>query len=212
MDDLKVDPALKSKAESFQRSVKEETAGLHVMLESLSLLTAIVSPEVSVRQYYCYLFLMKQISKVYESEILPLLPGTISVTAQAGASGQIQADLKHIDYTFPGEPAIINFEIPPGKLSVPFALGFMYVMEGSKLGGRVIYKNIHRSLGYTEDAGATYLAGHGAGTAGHWKKFISWLSLYAVENDCEEEIIQGALFVFSSIHGHFVSNRFVYEN
>jgi heme oxygenase len=212
MDDLKVDPALKSKAASFQRSIKEETAGMHARLESLSLLTAIVSAGVTVRQYYCYLLLMKQVSEVYEREILQLLPGLISGPAPAESSGQIQSDLNHMNYTIPGEPAIPAFEIPSDKLSVPFALGFMYVMEGSKLGGRVIYKNIHRSLGYAEDSGASYLGGNGTDTAGHWKKFFFWLSLYAVENDCEEEIIQGALFAFSSIHGYFVSNRLVYEN
>jgi heme oxygenase len=212
MDDLNADPVLKSKAESFQGSIKKETAGLHVMLESLPLLTAIVSPGVTDRQYYCYLVLMQKITDVYEREMLRLLPGIISMPGQTSQSKLIETDLEHIEYTLPRETGISDYEIPPGKLSVPFALGFMYVMEGSKLGGKVIFKHIHRHLGYTEESGAGYLAGYGADTAGHWKKFLLALSLYAVENDCEEEIIQGAMFAFSSIHGYFVINRLVYEN
>lgn len=212
MDDLKSGAVLKSKAESFQRSIKEETAELHVMLESLPLLTAMVSPGVTAFQYYCYLVLMKRISEVYETRVLPVLTGIIPGPAPESSSEQIAMDLLHIDQTLPREKVARDFEIPSHKLSVPFALGFMYVMEGSKLGGKVIFKHIHRSLGYTESSGAGYLAGYGAGTSGHWKNFLLLLSAYAVENDCEEEIIEGAMFAFSSIHEYFVSNRFVYEN
>jgi heme oxygenase len=212
MDDLKSDPVLKSKAESFQRSIKEETAELHAMLEALPLLTAIISPGVTAHKYCCYLALMKKIAEAYETQMLPLLPGIISGPAPAASSQQIEMDLLHIDHALAHEIAIRDFEIPFHKLQVPFALGFMYVMEGSKLGGRVIFTHIHRSLGYTESSGAGYLAGYGADTSGHWKKFLLSLSRYAVENDCEEEVIEGAQFAFSSIHRYFVSNRFVYEN
>jgi heme oxygenase len=100
----------------------------------------------------------------------------------------------------------------PGVISTPFALGFMYVMEGSKLGGKVIYKHINRTLGYTPDSGARFIADYGNDTFVFWKAFLSHLSNYVMENDCEEEAIQGAEFAFSSIYDFLELNRLVYES
>ncbi|MET0334678.1 MAG: biliverdin-producing heme oxygenase [Rhizobacter sp.] len=51
------------------------------------------------------------------------------------------------------------------------ALGSMYVIEGSALGGQVITPMLQQHLGLTPEAGASYFHGHGARTGAMWRDF-----------------------------------------
>ncbi|MBX3619626.1 MAG: biliverdin-producing heme oxygenase [Rhizobacter sp.] len=53
------------------------------------------------------------------------------------------------------------------------ALGSMYVIEGSALGGQVIEPLLHRHLGPTAERGARYFHGHGEATGAMWRDFRS---------------------------------------
>lgn len=52
------------------------------------------------------------------------------------------------------------------------ALGSLYVMEGSTLGGRVIQRNVERCLG---PAACSYFAGYGPDTGAMWRSFLARL-------------------------------------
>lgn len=51
------------------------------------------------------------------------------------------------------------------------ALGSMYVIEGSALGGQVITPLLKQHLGLTPSHGARYFHGHGPATAAMWREF-----------------------------------------
>lgn len=51
------------------------------------------------------------------------------------------------------------------------ALGSMYVIEGSALGGQVIAPMLERHLGLTPERGARYFHGHGPRTGAMWREF-----------------------------------------
>jgi heme oxygenase (biliverdin-IX-beta and delta-forming) len=51
------------------------------------------------------------------------------------------------------------------------ALGSMYVIEGSALGGQVIASALAERLGIGRDSGAAYFHGHGEHTGRHWREF-----------------------------------------
>ena len=55
------------------------------------------------------------------------------------------------------------------------ALGSLYVMEGSTLGGRVIRKNLDRCLGQYSSVGCAYFNGCGADTGVMWLSFLQRL-------------------------------------
>lgn len=55
------------------------------------------------------------------------------------------------------------------------ALGSMYVLEGSTLGGRVIQRNIHRCLGDEGRSSCTYFHGYGQDTGLMWRLFMARL-------------------------------------
>ena len=93
-----------------------------------------------------------------------------------------------------------------GIITPAFALGIMYVMEGSTLGGRFILKNINEALGYTGETGAQYFAGYGNATGSRWKNFINQMAQYEEENNNGEEIIDGANYAFDTINKYFFEN------
>lgn len=199
------------KAALFLQTIKKSTADLHVLLESNPLLLAITMPGITLHQYYCYLILMKKIAAVYEKVIPPRLTGIFSGGEQRKASQLIAEDVECIRHVPPQTFVLKDYTLPIEQMTIPFALGFMYVMEGSKLGGKVIFKHIQRSLGFSENRGAKYLADYGVNSIALWKEFLSKFSGYVAENDCEAEAIEGARYAFKSIHDFFDSNRTVYE-
>jgi len=82
-------------------------------------------------------------------------------------------------------------------------MGILYVIEGSTLGGRVIYKNIHQNLELDADSGAAYFSGYGELTEPLWKGFMAELVAYEQINNTGDEIIAGANHAFNAIHKHF---------
>lgn len=51
------------------------------------------------------------------------------------------------------------------------ALGSLYVMEGSALGGQLIAANLRRRLGIDVGSGGAYFNGCGSGTADRWREY-----------------------------------------
>jgi heme oxygenase len=198
-------------AASFLHKIKQSTAALHLRLESQALFSAIMLPSVTRLHYYYYLILMKKIEDAYEKGISAPLAGTFAQFEKRKASQLISEDLNHIGNIAPQSFTSKDFTIPSEKISIPFSMGFQYVMKGSKLGGKVIYRHIYRTLGYSDKGGAKFIADSGVDTFRLWKEFLSKFSMYVIQNDCEAEAIQGAEWAFSSIHDFFELNRLAYE-
>jgi heme oxygenase len=64
----------------------------------------------------------------------------------------------------------------PALGGVPEALGSLYVLEGSALGGQFIAARAKKLLGLTPERGAAYYHGAGAGTAARWREFQQLLA------------------------------------
>ncbi|QXQ07605.1 biliverdin-producing heme oxygenase [Sphingosinicellaceae bacterium] len=83
----------------------------------------------------------------------------------------------------------LGYDVPPPSsqrldLDGPVeALGCLYVLEGSMLGGRVIYRTIGSALGIGSANGGRYFCGFGSGTAGAWSEFVTVLDTHAVAAD-----------------------------
>lgn len=71
-------------------------------------------------------------------------------------------------------------QLPPLGDAVE-ALGSLYVMEGSTLGGRVILKALERHLGLSAARGAAYFAGCGDEPAAQWRRFRTRLDARAAQ-------------------------------
>jgi heme oxygenase len=91
-------------------------------------------------------------------------------------------------------------EIPLCKLdfyiaSHAAAMGALYVMEGSTLGGKIICKTIAINLEKDEKEGFKFFNGYGNETGGRWKTFLASLDSYS-DTNVEDAIIDSANNVF----------------
>lgn len=73
--------------------------------------------------------------------------------------------------------------LPP--LSSPsHAVGCLYVLEGSTLGGQLISRRFSSTLGTTPVHGGRFFAGYGEETMTHWRAFGAWVR--SVEDQLDE--------------------------
>jgi Heme oxygenase len=54
------------------------------------------------------------------------------------------------------------------------AVGCLYVLEGSTLGGQFISKHFASTLGFSPDTGGKFFHGYGPHTATRWREFTQW--------------------------------------
>jgi len=121
-----------------------------------------------------------------------LLPGL----GERRRLAQIARDLDDLGQALPPPSA------PPAHaLPLAQALGWLYVAEGSNLGGSVLYKLAAR-LGLDRGFGARHLAAHPDGVARHWRRFTAALDSAALSAAQDAEVIAGAEAAFRRVRGH----------
>ncbi|WP_262690359.1 biliverdin-producing heme oxygenase [Kordiimonas aestuarii] len=69
-------------------------------------------------------------------------------------------------------------------------VGFLYVKEGSNLGGQVISKHLRRTLALEPGRDNLFFAGHGAQTGMRWRAFLAFLHQKEPSVDAEVVVAQ----------------------
>ncbi|WP_251476863.1 biliverdin-producing heme oxygenase [Stenotrophomonas lactitubi] len=136
----------------------------------------------------------RSIDALYAS---PALNALLPDLAERRRLQQVHSDLQDLEQVLPGEDiAALGNDLP-----LPTALGWLYVAEGSNLGGTVLYK-MAAALGLDRDFGARHLAAHPDGAARHWREFTAALDAVVLSPAQEQEVIDAADAAFRSVHGH----------
>jgi len=185
---------------TFLDQLRANTADSHKNLESLPVSASVTSPTVTAPAYAHYLKLMRDVIQDTEKNIFPLLQNIFPDLGERRKLQWIDADLAFLNN--PQTESRLPFSENVKTFSAPFAVGILYVVEGSSLGGRFILKNLQSALGYEEN-GVSYFNGYGNKTGSSWKNFLSILTEYEEKNNNGDEIIAGADFAFQAIHRHF---------
>lgn len=79
------------------------------------------------------------------------------------------------------------------------ALGFLYVMEGSSLGGQVILKSISRLPDIASKNALHYYSGYGERTGTMWLEFKNVLDNIQTDERSRKQVIEGASSAFREI-------------
>ncbi len=185
----------------FLEHLRNSTAQSHTALEALPVSASIMDPAVTNSTYARYLGLMHDVVKDAELNIFPLLSGIVPDLEARNKTAQIENDLAFLGDAKGGYEKVLSASLK--SLSPAFALGIMYTVEGSSLGGRVILKNIQAALGHDAQNGASYFSGYGGQTGSMWKSFLANLANYETHSHATEEIIAGANYAFDAIAAHF---------
>jgi len=78
-------------------------------------------------------------------------------------------------------------------------VGCAYVLEGSMLGGRALYRSLAPRWSLTPERGGAFLHGHGERTGEMWRRFVASLDALALPEDDVAECIDGANRAFEAI-------------
>ncbi|WP_229214338.1 biliverdin-producing heme oxygenase [Dyadobacter flavalbus] len=181
--------------EIFIKELRHQTAESHQKLEENYLSKAILNPSVTQADYQKYLSGLYGLTIACEDQVFPKLNHIVPQLEKRYKSGKIIEDL-----SFTGFTDLKIDELPYYQYefsTVAEALGIMYVLEGSSLGGRILYKHINQYLGLDAEHGAAYFWGYGQETGPMWKSFISETARFAAENREGQTIIDSAIKTFN---------------
>lgn len=186
----------------FLQKLRGQTAYWHQQLEQASVSKVILEDTVTLHNYRQYLVKMYGFVQPFEDAVLPELAGLLPDIDNRKKAGLIEKDLMEIGMTEQEIKQLPHFSFDK-NWDLANALGAMYVMEGSTLGGAVIYKHISKTLGLDSGHGASYFYGYGPTTGSNWKAFINFLTQYATEKNIGQQITDSAESTFKNIHNWF---------
>ena len=108
----------------------------------------------------------------------------------------LQADLATVGLSAHAVRVLPTCPLPILRDAVE-ALGSLYVMEGSTLGGQVIKQNVERRLGFDGRHGCTYFASYGTDTGRMWRSFLARLDQVPMTD--AKQVADGAVATFERL-------------
>lgn len=106
-------------------------------------------------------------------------------------SSYIQSDIEELGATVNDLPAVTA----PSIANVQQALGALYVMEGSIMGGSIIVQMLAK---YGVEKGVSFFSGYGSQTGEMWGRFVAVLNANAANEAQENQAIDAANETFSN--------------
>ena len=154
--------------------LRTETRDAHEALHVHPLLAPLVSPDMQLRDYHYALLAFERFYRTMEPQ---------TATDGAPVLDWLAADLAHHQLT----PVLVDIPLP--VLDTPSKLwGYLYVKQGSTLGGNVMTKALRRHLGLQPMTAQRFFAGYGDQNGAQWQKFIENLYLKAPSLQANETI------------------------
>lgn len=184
----------------FLQNLRSETALSHSTLEQNPYSVALMSPTVTLKDYADYLQKLYGFVSGFETTIYPLLKSIDPKIELRGKSKLMQSDFEQLQIdslTIPIVPeACFKINYP----DVISALGGLYVLEGSMLGGVMIKKHLSEKLRNETADNTKYLTGYGAETGKIWKNFLNILSDNAPDIETQNIVINSAKNTFDLLN------------
>jgi heme oxygenase (biliverdin-IX-beta and delta-forming) len=148
--------------DDFLDVIRRETAGRHAAIEDLLDLRRPFGRTHYTRVLQGFAAFLDQ----WEPRVAAALPQRL----QAWFGEGCRLHLVRQDLAALGVATTPTSRHAPVLSTVPHALGSLYVMEGSALGGQFIAAHVRRHLGIAPEQGASYFHGAGRATAGRWRE------------------------------------------
>lgn len=172
--------------------LKQGTADLHDNIDK-SIMEK--DPFASNENYLQFLSLqyhfLKDVAALYEHTQLSEHIDDLTSRRRLGLLEQDFADLNTTLPTTTLTPLIdVNTDLAT-------ALGWLYVVEGSKVGAAMLGKQVQARLQLTGVFGARYLAGPGAGRGSAWRHLVQLIDNIELSNEQEQALINGARQAFT---------------
>jgi heme oxygenase (biliverdin-IX-beta and delta-forming) len=185
---------------TFLQQLRNKTANSHQLIEQNSVSQSLMSQGVTITQYAHYLKSMYGFVYGFEKMVFPLLKhNELLQLEDRRKSHFIQGDLAVLNHSA-AQPYLNDELFSTHYRTAPAALGGMYVLEGSTLGGQIINKHLSKILGDSVAGKTTYLMAYAGQTGSMWKSFLQLLCEAGATTGNEDEIIDSAVNTFSLLN------------
>lgn len=187
--------------DALHEQLKHETWHLHKQLEKTALAHQLSTQTITHRDYIRYLEIMGTVHCAVEPlcQSFPQFAKFDFLLHEHSRCDLIKQDLSHL---------CANSAVPTIWLQKPtqtfitkfeHAIGYLYVLEGSTMGGQILAPKLHQRRPELRPA-LNYLTGYGAATAQRWQSFWQFIARFQLSGDCcEQEIIHAARHLFSHL-------------
>ncbi len=154
-------------APTILQALRQGTADLHESLE-----TALpLGGDLSLDQYRAVLTGFYGYWSAWEERARSLAPAPFAgLLAERARAALLASDLRALGTPAVGPASSIAPYVPALDTTAGL-LGSMYVLEGSRLGGQVLVRNLAVRLALTPEHGLSFFYGFGPETGAHWKAF-----------------------------------------
>lgn len=180
-------------------SLKEDTRTSHQQLEKqvvqrLKAITTQADYADFLKHFYAYFHAVEQAIAPY------ITPQVLPDYEERRHASFLKADLETLGSTSDSLPAATA----PTIDTTVQALGALYVMEGSIMGGSVIVKMLEK-VGITE--GVSFFSGYGSATGSMWKTFTEVLNAQAPTEADKAQAVATANETFTRFGDVFAGSR-----
>jgi heme oxygenase len=172
------------------KEIRNRTAENHARLENTPLLSSFAHQRIDLptyleilRRFYGYFAPLEQVLDTF-----PALVRWLPDYTERRKAKLLLDDLNTIN----NHSKVNMCENLPSIRTVAQAFGCLYVMEGSTLGGKIIYSVLKKQLDLDKMRGAAFFYGYGSETGTKWKTFGARLEAFATDSAADEEIIAAA--------------------
>jgi heme oxygenase (biliverdin-IX-beta and delta-forming) len=178
--------------------LKAETRQAHDHMERVVDIEARVSSITAYRQLLARFY---GLHAVWEAEAKAIIADPWLLTGRT-RTPLLMRDLAALGA---GPDEIRDLPLCPPLLRTPVlaeALGALYVVEGSTLGGAVVAKHVERTLGLGAANGCAYFRSHGAAVGAMWRDFKARLLAFS-SPEIDDDVVAAANRTFAHLSAWF---------
>jgi EAL domain-containing protein (putative c-di-GMP-specific phosphodiesterase class I)/heme oxygenase len=185
--------------------LRSSTRAAHAAIETLPRLSRLLARDITVTDYVQTLRLLHAFHASIEPELARCLRGLSRAEALLDGKGiaALEADI-----TWFGAIPLAPQQLQRPPTSVASALGALYVIEGSNLGGRIIGRHVAKNLGVAPGTGGSFYCGLSAEDARRrWRQLQEVLRLEIdAPGTIWEPVTSAALATFESFEHCMLSD------
>lgn len=183
----------------FLQKLRNETAECHLALEKNPYSVALMSPSVTIENYLNYLTKLYGFVSGFEKNVFPSLIDVDPDIENRRKTHWMEQDILVLGGDLTKIPVMPAEVFSKHYTHEAVALGGLYVLEGSMLGGNIIKKHLSEKLNDSVIDKMRYLTAYGAETGKVWKNFLTLLTHHASDKNKEDAIIKSAVITFRFI-------------
>ena len=185
-------PTYSPVSQSTVETIRQRTRTLHAQLEARIDLVAALSSLDAYRQ------LLQRYRSFYEpfEWALSRQPAAVRNVIQYPQRSRLKLLLQDLGAIGHLPSALAPIALPDlGTLDQIF--GTLYVVEGSSLGGQIIYRQIEQRLGLSSTSGSAFFYGDGDRTSHVWRDFLTKLQLQVSHSEAAADSAAATFQLFA---------------